>query len=49
MKQNVNPVKIISEKNRIKIVNTLFNLKLQALDKELVALLKRSLPFEFFP
>ena len=35
MKQNINPVKVISEKDRIRIVNTLFNVKLQALDKEL--------------
>ena len=33
---------------RIRIVNTLFNVKLQALGKELAALLKRSLPYTRF-
>ena len=46
MKYNVgtvNPVKVISEKDRIRIVNTLFNVKLQVLDKVLATLLKRSI------
>ena len=48
MKQNVNPAKVISEDDRIRIVKTLLNVKLQALDKELATLLKRSLPYAFF-
>ena len=36
------------QEGRIRIVNTLFNVKLQALDKELEALLKRSLPYALF-
>ena len=42
MKQNVNPVKLISEKDRIRIVNILFKVNLQSLVIELAALLKRS-------
>ena len=45
MKPNVNPAKVIIEKDRIRIMNTLFNLKLQAPDKEVAALLKRKPPY----
>ena len=48
MKQNVNPVKVIIEKDRIKIVNSLFDVKSKALDKEHADLLKRSLPYALF-
>ena len=44
-KQNVDPVKIIREKNRIRIVNTLFNITLHEV---LAALPKRSLPYGLF-
>ena len=44
-KLNLDPVKIISEKDRIRIVNTLFNIKL---DGVLAALPKRSLRYAFF-
>ena len=48
MKPNVNPAKVIIEKDRIRIMNTLFNLKLQAPDKEVAALLKRKPPYAIF-
>ena len=51
MKYNVgtvNPVKVISEKDRIRIVNTLFNVKLQVLDKVLATLLKRTISVALF-
>ena len=47
-KQNVKPVKVINEKDRIIIVKTLFKVKLQALAIELAALLNRSFPTHFF-
>ena len=34
MKQNVNPVKLINEKHRIRIVNTFFKVELQAVTIE---------------
>ena len=40
MTPNVNPAKVIIEKDRIRIMKTLFNLKFQAPDKEVAALLK---------
>ena len=48
MKPNVNPAKVIIQKDRIRIMNTLFNLKLQAPDKEVAALLKRKPPYAIF-
>ena len=48
-KQNVKPVKVINEKDRIIIVKTLFKVKLQALAIELAALLNRSFPHTLFP
>ena len=48
MKQNVNPAKVIGEKDRIRIMNTLLNVKLQAPDKEVAAVLKRKPPYANF-
>ena len=45
MEQNINPVKLISEKDRIRIVNTSFKVKLQALAMELAT---RASPTHFF-
>ena len=45
MEQNINPVKLISEKDRIRIVNTSFKVKLQALAMELAT---RASPTYFF-
>ena len=44
MKQNVNSDKLISEKDKVRIVNTLFKVKLQVVTIQLAALLKRSFP-----
>ena len=45
MEQNINPVKLISEKDRIRIVNISFKVKLQALAIELAT---RASPTHFF-
>ena len=48
VKQNVNPAKVIIEKDIIRIMNTLFNVKFQAPDKEVPALLKRKPSYAIF-
>ena len=48
MKQNVNLVKSISKMDRIRTVNILFKVKLQALALELTALPKSCSPYALF-
>ena len=47
-KQNINLVKLISEKDRIRTMNILFKVKLQVLVIEFAALLKRCFPNALF-
>ena len=42
MEQNLNPVTSTSEEDRVRIVSTLFKVKLQTMTIQLAALLKRN-------
>ena len=48
MKQNVNSVKFISEKDRVRMMNTFFKVKLQVLAIQFAALIKRTFTYAIF-